>query len=627
MGGELAPLSNMFKIKGKINVNSKGVGYLEIEDAREDVRIDPSLLGTALHGDEVEAILLPKKKKERQQGEVIRVLKRAKMRFVGTIEKKSKNFSFLIPDDGRMYVDIFLPGSKGKNKEKALVELIKWDDPKKNPEGKILKIIGQKGDNEAELCSIVLEKGLSIEFPEAIKKEAQKASKRSFSLSGRRDFRGIPTFTIDPEDAKDYDDALSVREIEKNLYEVGVHIADVSHYVKEKSALDKEARKRAFSIYLVDRTIPMLPDALSNEACSLKPNEDRAAFSAVFEMTREGKVQKAWFGETVILSQKRFNYKEAQKVLDQKKGPFYKELSFLGGIAKKLREERIARGALDLEEDELSFKLDHDGRPLFIFRKENLFTHKLVEELMVLANCQVASRFNTLYRIHEKPDRKTINDLLSFLVSLGYHIPIKGKEITPFELNKLFSRIKGKNEEFLVKNTALRAMSKAAYSTHNKKHFGLSLEKYTHFTSPIRRYADLTLHRIVKKKLQGKKVNSRDYEAIAKEISLRELDVLDAERASVSYKQVEYMLKHVGKNFEAIISGVTRFGVFIQETKTKAEGMVPIHEMEDDYYILDEENYSLIGTRKRKRYSLGAKVKVKLVGGSLERRRLEFIFT
>ena len=616
------------KIKGKLGITSLGFGYLRSEETKEDVKIEASLLSTAHHNDEVEVVLLPKKKGEKQTGEVVRVLKRAKNRFVGTIErKKGKGFGFLLPDDPRMNADIFLPKNNIKSGTKALVEIVSWGDAKKNPEGRLIKVIGKKGDSDAELHSIVLEKGLAIDFPKKVEKESQEARKKTLDLKKRRDFRKTPTFTIDPDDAKDFDDALSVKKLEGGIYEIGVHIADVSYYVCEKSKLDEEARKRAFSIYLVDRTIPMLPEVLSNDVCSLNPDKDRAALSAVFKMREDGSVIDSWFGETVICSQKRFTYEKAQNVLDSGKGELYKELSILAKIAKKLRKERIDSGALLIEDEELLFELDHDGRPLAVHRKEHLFTHSLIEEFMIFANRRISEKFNTLYRVHEPPDRAVINELLAFLVGLGYKIDVKGKEISSSEMNKLFEKIKGKDEEFLVKKTVLRSMSKAAYSTKNKKHFGLAVDEYMHFTSPIRRYADLLMHRIVKKKIKGEKVNARDYDKVAAEISQKELDVLDAERSSIAYKQVEYMLEKVGKVFDVIISGVTSSGIFVQELETKAEGMISVRDMDDDYYILDEENYALIGTRKRRRYALGNKIKAKLAGGSIERRQLDFTLT
>ncbi len=618
------------KVRGRISIISQGGGYLRTDEFSEDVKIESSSLNTALHNDEVEVVLLPKKKSEKQHGEVVNIIKRAKKRFVGVVDiQKNNSFGFLIPDDPKMYVDIFIPNisKEIKRNSKVFVEIKEWKDSKKNPEGEIVKIIGKKGRNDTELESIVLEKGLDIDFPKGVEEEARRVKKKDINISNRRDFRNLNVFTIDPEDAKDFDDALSVKDIGDGVYEVGVHIADVSYYVKEGSKIDKEARKRAFSIYLVDRTIPMLPEVLSNNICSLMPDKERATFSAVFKIRKSGEVISSWFGKGVIRSKKRFSYKEAQLILDNKQGSFYEELSILEEITKKLRKKRIEQGALCIEEDELFFELDHEGRPISLYRKEHLFTHNLVEEMMVLANKTVAEKFNTLYRIHETPDRKTINSLLAFLAGLGYRIDVKGDDISSSEINNLFEETKGKDEDFLVKNTVLRSMSKAKYSTRNKKHFGLALDNYMHFTSPIRRYSDLIIHRVVKKKLDGEKVNPEKYDDVAQEISLRELDVLDAERASISYKQVEYMIDKIGEEFDVIISGVTSFGIFVQEVETKVEGMISIRDMDDDYYILDEESYSIIGTRKKKRYSLGKKIKAKLVEANLESRQLSFSIT
>ncbi len=614
------------KIRGIISLNRQGIGYLKSEELNEDIKIETPFLNTALHNDEIEVVLLLKGKKDRKRGEVTKIIKRNKKFFVGNIlKKKKKNFAFLVADDPRMYVDIFIPNAgKVKKDTKALAEIVCWDDPKKNPEGRIVNIIGKKGDNEAELHSIVLEKGLPIDFSPSAKKEARQAKEKPLEAKNRLDLRHLPIFTIDPEEAKDFDDALSVQKISTNLYEIGVHIADVSYYVEEKSKLDYEARQRAFSIYLVDRTIPMLPEDLSNDICSLNPKQDRAAFSVIFTINERGEIKKKWFGETLINSKERFNYKEAQNILDNKKGSFYNELSLLKKIAENLQKKRLEQGALRIEDEELLFHLDHDGRPIDVYKKEHLFTHNLIEEFMILANKAVAETFNTFYRVHEPPDKKMIDNLLAFLAGLGYRINMKGNEITSSELNNLFEKIKGKDEEFLVKMGVLRAMSKAEYSVKNKKHFGLALKEYTHFTSPIRRYADLVMHRIVKKKLKKKKINPEDFKNVAQEISAKELDVLDAERASVSYKQVEYMTEKVGEEFDVVVSGITSSGIFVQELKTRAEGMISVRDMDDDYYVLDEETYSLIGMRKKKRYALGNKIKVKLVEASLENRRLNF---
>ncbi len=615
------------KTKGSLSINSFGAGYVLTEDLGEDVKIEASLLNTALHGDEVEVFLFPQKKNQKRKGEVVKILKRAKTRFVGTVQKaKKRSYAFVVADDRKMHKDIFVPECKVKNNKKVLVEVVDWGDARKSPEGKVVEVIGEKGDNDAELHSIVLEKGLSVGFPKKVEKEAIELKKKKINKKDRRDFTDCVVFTIDPKDAKDFDDAISIKHIEEDVYEIGVHIADVSHYVKEGALLDKEARERAFSIYLVDRTIPMLPEVISNDVCSLNPQEEKLVFSVVFKINKQGVVFDRWVGEAVICSQKKFSYEEAQKVLDDEVGPFCKELQVLKEVAQSLLAEREKRGALEIDSDELLFELDSDGRPLAVYPKQSLFAHSMIEELMILANRTVAERFNTFYRIHEKPDSEIVEKLFSFVNGLGYDIRLEKKNITTFDLNRIIKKTEDDDKSFLVKKNVLRSMAKAEYAVKNRKHFGLALEKYTHFTSPIRRYADLCMHRIIKDKLKKKEVDVRHYEKIAREISWRELDVLDAERSSVQYKQVEYMQDGIGKEFQVIISGVTDFGVFVQEVESKAEGMVSVKDMGDDYYVLDEENYRLIGTRKGRRYSLGSKMKAKLVRCSLSTRQLDFVF-
>ncbi len=612
-------------IKGKITINSSGVGYVSSDKLKDDVRIDPSLLNTALHNDEVEVLLLPNKKNGKQEGEVVKVLSRNKSLFVGNIEKKkNKKYAFLVVDDKKMHTDIFLPKCNVKQNKKVLVEITNWNDDKGSPEGRVVSVIGNKGENNAEINSIAIGKGFDVGFSEKIEKEAAELKKK-ISLKQRIDFRGKATFTIDPESAKDFDDAISVESLGDGLYEIGVHIADVSHYVKENTLLDNEAKKRAYSIYLVDRTIPMFPEVISNDICSLNPKEDKLTFSVVFIIKESGEIVDYYVAETIINSQKRFSYKQAEEILIKKSGTFYDQLAILKKITNNLIAKRKKRGALDIEDDELGFVLDCDGRPVSVYKKEHLFTHRVVEEFMILANKCIAEKYNTFYRIHEKPDKEMINNLVSFLVNIGYRGDyIKGKDISTGEINKILQSIKGDEKEFLVKKTILRSMAKAEYSTENKKHFGLALDKYTHFTSPIRRYADLIVHRIVKEKLKGEKVSANKYKQVARDISLRELDVLDAERSSVQYKQVEYMKEKIGEVFEVIVSGVTSFGIFVQEMETRAEGMISVRDMGDDYYTLDEKNYCLVGTRKRKKYSLGDKLKVKLISCSQETREINF---
>ena len=634
--------------KGIIGITSKGTGYVTSAGFDMDIQIEPQFLNTALHGDEVEFFVFPQIEKERLDGEIIRVLWRAKMEFVGTVDKrKGSAISFIVPDDKRMYTDIFIsPAESGRvrNNWKVLVRIIKWDDPKKNPEGRIVKVLGKKGDNDAEMESIVLEKGFQMKFPPKVEKEAELLGKISKpiprkDIDGRRDFRRITTFTIDPEDAKDFDDALSFKKVSDDVFEIGVHIANVSHYVKEGGRLDEEARRRGVSIYLVDRTIPMLPEVLSNDVCSLNPGQDKLTFAAVLTMSSGGHIQKAWLGRTIINSNKRFAYEEAQKALDEKKGGYYDELNRLNELAKILRGKRMKMGALDFDKEEVKFKLDAKGKPLSVAQKPRLDVHKLVEEFMILANKEVASylsrevkRINkgaSIYRIHGAPKKEAIDELLFLLRMLGHEIEVKGENISSKELNEIFEKIKGKPEESLVKTVAMRSMAKAIYSIRNIGHYGLALENYTHFTSPIRRYADLLVHRILERHLKGGHLRSQEiawHHNFAAELSQREIDATDAERSSVAYKQVEYMLGKTGHVFEGVISGITTWGVYVEESRTKASGMVKFKDMKDDFYVFSKETYSLVGTRRKRKYSVGDKVKIKIIGGDLERKILDYIF-
>ncbi|OGD30175.1 ribonuclease R [Candidatus Azambacteria bacterium RIFCSPHIGHO2_02_46_12] len=634
--------------KGIIGITSKGTGYVTSAEFDMDIQIEPQFLNTALHGDEVEFFVFPQIEKERLDGEIIRVLWRAKMEFVGTVDKrKGSAISFIVPDDKRMYTDIFIsPAESGRvrNNWKVLVRIIKWDDPKKNPEGRIVKVLGKKGDNDAEMESIVLEKGFQMKFPPKVEKEAELLGKISKpiprkDIDGRRDFRRITTFTIDPEDAKDFDDALSFKKVSDDVFEIGVHIADVSHYVREGGRLDEEARRRGVSIYLVDRTIPMLPEVLSNDVCSLNPGQDKLTFAAVLTISSGGHIQKAWLGRTIINSNKRFAYEEAQKALDEKKGEYYDELNRLNELAKILRGKRMKMGALDFDKEEVKFKLDAKGKPLSVAQKPRLDVHKLVEEFMILANKEVASylsrevkRINkgaSVYRIHGAPKKEAIDELLFLLRMLGHEIEVKGENISSKELNEIFEKIKGKPEESLVKTVAMRSMAKAIYSIRNIGHYGLALENYTHFTSPIRRYADLLVHRILERHLKGGHLRSQEiawHHNFAAELSQREIDATDAERSSVAYKQVEYMLGKTGHVFEGVISGITTWGVYVEESRTKASGMVKFKDMKDDFYVFSKETYSLVGTRRKRKYSVGDKVKIKIIGGDLERKILDYIF-
>ncbi|MCR4334493.1 MAG: ribonuclease R [Patescibacteria group bacterium] len=643
----------MKKMRGIISTTGKGVGYIndEKKSLPEDIEIQTGFLNTALNGDEVEILLHPIIKGQRQSGEVVSVVKRAKDTFVGVLEC-SKNLCFLIPDDRKMYVDIFVlkeNNNQIKTGTKAQVKIVKWDKSQKNPQGEIIKILGEKGTHNVEMESIVLEKGFDLKFPIEVEKEAEKIRQNkkitTEEIAKRKDFRNTLTFTIDPFDAKDFDDAISFKKLEENRFEIGVHIADVSHYVIPNTALDKEALSRGCSIYLVDRTIPMLPEVLSNDVCSLNPNEDKLTFSAVFVMDTEGIVHESWFGKTIINSDKRFTYENAQETIDaglstQAGGQYAEELRILNKIAKKLQQEKFRAGAIEFEQDEIKFKLDENFKPIGVYKKARLDTHKLVEEYMLLANREVAKYIynsikkkggkgiSSIYRIHNTPDKEKIENLAILVKALGYELPIKEKGVSQQDINALLKRIEGKAEEGLIKTAAIRSMAKAIYSIDNVGHFGLAFEYYTHFTSPIRRYPDLLVQRILEAHLTGAKLGDKDfvqYSHIASKSTEREISASEAERASKKYKQVEYMKEKIGQEFNGIISGVTEWGIYVEEEETRSEGMIKLRDMNDDFYELDKKKYAIIGTKTGKMYQLGGKIRFKVKSADLNKKTLDYV--
>jgi len=647
-------------LAGIISVNSRGTGFLPAEGFEQDIEILFENLNTALHGDAVEVKVLGKARSGARRGtkpkglpaqaglrfggKVVRIVERAKTEFVGTLEQENGRW-FLKPDDRRMYADILVTKIRDNAvpNDKALVTLTHWTDSQKNPEGEIKEIIGPKGEHNVEMHAIVLEHGFATSFPQEVEAEARALSKhREISkeeITKRRDFRKVTTFTIDPADAKDFDDALSVRELPNGSIEVGIHIADPSFYIQPGSVIDREARKRATSIYLVDRTIPMLPEVLSNDICSLNPNEDKLTFSAVFELDREGKVLTRWFGETVIHSNRRFTYEEAQEVLDTKKGVQVRELELLNNLAYKLREKRFKEGSIAFDQDEVKFTLDTQGRPIAVYKKERLDTNLLIEDFMLLANSEVAEfvynhakksglrERSFIYRIHDVPKEDRLADLEIFLRAIGYELKSGKGPVLAKDINALFKEIEGKPEESLIKVATIRSMAKAIYATKNIGHFGLAFKYYTHFTSPIRRYPDIMVHRILRHHLSGTRIPEHElesYERIAIHSSEREVEAAEAERESIKYKQIEFMQSRVGQTFEGVISGVAEWGIYVEESETKAEGLVRLRDLKDDFYIFDKKNYRIVGEKKKKIHSLGDRVKVKLLAANLETRTIDW---
>lgn len=640
------PTSNT-PIRGIMSITQKGTGFLKNVDLEQDLEVERKYLNTALHGDEVEAEALPEKEGERRKARITKIIHRAKNQFVGTVEEDN-GFFFIIPDDKRMYMDLLINKQDGLNAEagdKVLVDMMDWTDEHKNPQGKVLKVIGKKGINDAEMESIVLERGFDTTYPSEVMEEAEHIEQtervpNEEEIKTRRDIRHIFTCTIDPVDAKDFDDALSMEYLPNGNVEIGIHIADVSHYVREGTALDKEARKRALSVYLVDRTIPMLPHALSNDICSLNPHEDKLTFSAMFEFTLQGEMVKRWFGKTIMNSTKRFAYEEAQKVLDAREGGFYKELKTFDDIAKILRKEKFRNGAIEFEQAEVKFVLDEKGKPISVYKKDRLDTHKLVEDFMLLANREVAEfifkehtkkkqRDIAVYRIHDVPKHEKLEELSIFLKALGYDLDTKKKKISPKDIQSVLIQVTGDPNEALIKTATIRSMAKAIYSTKNIGHFGLAFEYYTHFTSPIRRYPDLIVHRILFDALQGKEIDEQHavaYTKICLESSDREIQASEAERASIKYKQVEYMSERVGQTFNGTISGVSEWGIYVEEENTRSDGMVKLRDLMDDYYSFDQKSYTIIGEKKKKKYTLGDKVKVKVMAVDLERKTIDYSF-
>ena len=638
---------------GIIDISQRGSGYVTVEGYEEDVFVASNNLNKALDGDEVELYIFKRRKRGKTEGEITGIIKRAKTEYVGVIQIH-KSYAFVVPDNPSMYVDIFVPISKtfkANDGDKVLVRLEEWSEKTDSPNGKIIKVFGKPGEHHTEIHAILAEYGLPHDFPKKVEQFANKldTSITAEEIAKRRDMRDVLTFTIDPKDAKDFDDALSFEVLENGNYEIGIHIADVSHYLKEGTILDDEAFERATSVYLVDRVVPMLPEILSNNACSLRPNEEKYTFSAVFEIDNKAQLRNQWFGRTVTYSDARFAYEEAQEIIETKSNVISKEVSLTGKsyttkneiaqaiikldeLAKILRRKRMSSGAISFDKVEVKFNLDAENNPTGIFFKTSKDANKLIEEFMLLANRKVAEfigkqnpKKTFVYRVHDEPDDEKLAQLQNIVKRFGYKLNFRDRKTTTTSLNNLLSEVVGKKEQNLVDTLAIRSMSKAEYSVHNIGHYGLAFSYYSHFTSPIRRYPDVMAHRLLQHYLDGgSSVNEDAFEEKCIHSSTMENLATKAERDSIKYMQIKFMQDHKDQEFLGVISGVTDWGIYVEIVENKCEGMVRIRDIQDDYYRFDQDEYALVGEATKHMYQLGDEVIVKVKNTDLIQRHLDF---
>lgn len=626
---------------GTFRRSNEGYNMVYPDDGSEPVTITERHSMHALTDDYVRVTLFAKRRGRGHEGEVVEIVRRTHDTFVGEL-KVEKHYALLLTESRIMPNDIFIPREYlkgGKSGDKAVVKLLDWPLENRNPTGKVIDILGKSGENNAEMNAILVEYGLPYTYPEQVEQAANRIPEEitAEEISKREDFRGVTTFTIDPVDAKDFDDAISIRSLAGNMWEVGVHIADVSHYVTEGSVIDKEAFKRATSIYLVDRTIPMLPEHLCNMLCSLRPNEDKLTYSVIFTMNECAEVKNFRITRGVINSDRRFCYEEVQDILTSGVGDYAAELAVLNGMAQAMRTRRFASGAIDFQQAEVHFNLDETGKPLSVYFSESNESHQLIEEFMLLANRTVAETIgrktpkNTpktfVYRVHDTPNPEKLTVLSRFVAKLGYKMKsASGRTTSPAALNNLLNEIKGSKEQNVIEQISLRTMQKAKYSTQNIGHYGLAFKYYTHFTSPIRRYPDLLVHRLLTRYLidKARAVSVGKYEDLCEHCSAQEQVAANAERASIKYKQVEFMSEHIGEEYDAVISGVTEWGIYAEINENKCEGMIPIRTLQDDYYEFDDANYCLMGRRMHRKYMIGDPLRIRIVRANLDRKQLDF---